>query len=168
MKIGESKLLEVSSMYLMAVKGNKTSIVNCHSHELSYENCGCPTNQTKRSYWITLRDKVLGSPVPFQKKLNVLSDQETVAKLTELDMVTADLERANSRVAAMERRNVSEFSTIPFIWLTSSRRNYCVRRLRLYGVEVRLQRSKAKTKHIGLLLIHFETELPHLSKRSPT
>ncbi|KAF7428227.1 hypothetical protein PC9H_007448 [Pleurotus ostreatus] len=32
-------------------------------------------------------------------------DQEVVAKLTEMDMVAADLERANSRVATVERRN---------------------------------------------------------------
>ncbi|KDQ21701.1 hypothetical protein BOTBODRAFT_211241 [Botryobasidium botryosum FD-172 SS1] len=32
-------------------------------------------------------------------------DQETVAKLAEMEMVLADLDRANSRVAAVERRN---------------------------------------------------------------
>ncbi|KAH8119090.1 CASP C terminal-domain-containing protein [Phellopilus nigrolimitatus] len=32
-------------------------------------------------------------------------DQETVAKLSELDMIVAELERANNRVAAAERRN---------------------------------------------------------------
>jgi homeobox protein cut-like len=35
-------------------------------------------------------------------------DSETVAKLAEVDMITADLERANSRVATLERRNVSK------------------------------------------------------------
>lgn len=34
------------------------------------------------------------------------SDQEVVAKLAELDMIVADLERANSRVVTVERRNV--------------------------------------------------------------
>lgn len=33
-------------------------------------------------------------------------DQEVVAKLAEMDFIVADLERANSRVAAVERRNV--------------------------------------------------------------
>ena len=33
-------------------------------------------------------------------------DQEVVAKLAELDMMVADLEHANSRVATVERRNV--------------------------------------------------------------
>lgn len=34
------------------------------------------------------------------------SDQEVVARLAEVDMIVADLERANGRVAAVERRNV--------------------------------------------------------------
>lgn len=34
------------------------------------------------------------------------ADHEVVAKLAELDMVVADLEHANSRVATVERRNV--------------------------------------------------------------
>ena len=34
-------------------------------------------------------------------------DQEVVAKLAEMDLIVADLERANGRVAAVERRNVS-------------------------------------------------------------
>lgn len=32
-------------------------------------------------------------------------DQETIARLAEADLVTQDLERANSRVAEVERRN---------------------------------------------------------------
>jgi len=34
------------------------------------------------------------------------ADQEVVTKLAELDMMVADLEHANSRVATVERRNV--------------------------------------------------------------
>jgi hypothetical protein len=34
-------------------------------------------------------------------------DQEVVAKLAEVDMIVADLERASSRVGTVERRNVS-------------------------------------------------------------
>jgi hypothetical protein len=34
------------------------------------------------------------------------ADQEVDAKLAEMDLIAADLERANSRVAAVERRNV--------------------------------------------------------------
>ena len=34
-------------------------------------------------------------------------DQEVVAKLAEVDMIIADLDRANSRIAALEHRNVS-------------------------------------------------------------
>jgi len=33
-------------------------------------------------------------------------DHELVAKLAEADMIVVDLERANSRVATVERRNV--------------------------------------------------------------
>ena len=33
-------------------------------------------------------------------------DQEVVAKLAEVDMIIADLDRANSRIAALEHRNV--------------------------------------------------------------
>lgn len=33
-------------------------------------------------------------------------DQEVVAKLAEVDIIVADLDRANSRVATVERRNV--------------------------------------------------------------
>lgn len=33
------------------------------------------------------------------------ADQETVARLEETDLITQDLERANSRVAEVERRN---------------------------------------------------------------
>ena len=32
-----------------------------------------------------------------------------VAKLAEMDMVVADLERANTRAATVERRNVNDF-----------------------------------------------------------
>lgn len=43
---------------------------------------------------------------------SVCSDQEVVAKLTELDMMVADLEQANSRVATVERRNVRQLSLV--------------------------------------------------------
>jgi len=33
-------------------------------------------------------------------------DQEVVAKLAEVDMIIADLDRANSRIVALEHRNV--------------------------------------------------------------
>lgn len=40
-------------------------------------------------------------------------DQEVVAKLAEMDFIVADLERANSRVAAVERRNVPVIYSSP-------------------------------------------------------
>ena len=36
----------------------------------------------------------------------MVADQETVGKLAELDMIVAELERSNNRVATVERRNV--------------------------------------------------------------
>jgi homeobox protein cut-like len=39
------------------------------------------------------------------------SDHEVVSKLAELDMVVADLEHANTRVATVERRNVRAVSS---------------------------------------------------------
>lgn len=42
-------------------------------------------------------------------------DQEVVEKLAELDMMVADLERANSRVVTVERRNVSRLDFIGMI-----------------------------------------------------
>ena len=36
------------------------------------------------------------------------ADQEVVTKLAELDMMVADLEHANGRVATVERRNVGQ------------------------------------------------------------
>jgi homeobox protein cut-like len=36
-------------------------------------------------------------------------DQEVVAKLADMDMVVAELERANTRAATVERRNVTAF-----------------------------------------------------------
>ena len=44
------------------------------------------------------------------KMLIVSKDQDTVAKLAELDLIVADLERANARANNAERRNVRTFS----------------------------------------------------------
>lgn len=63
------------------------------------------------------------------------TDQETVAKLTELDIVTADLERANSRVAAVERRNVSGQA--------------CVTNLSAYRIIQELLRAEIETVRSG-------------------
>lgn len=43
-------------------------------------------------------------------------DQEVVAKLAEVDMIIADLDRANSRIAALEHRNVSLTFMSSFLW----------------------------------------------------
>lgn len=46
------------------------------------------------------------TPTLLKNFLCSFTDQEVVAKLAELDMMVADLERANSRVVTVERRNV--------------------------------------------------------------
>lgn len=49
-------------------------------------------------------------PTPITYSVRLLTqnstDQGVVARLAEVDMIVADLERANGRVAAVERRNV--------------------------------------------------------------
>lgn len=50
-------------------------------------------------------------------------DQEVVGKLAEVDMIVADLERANSRVATVERRNVCPFLIFLFLSLFVHTRN---------------------------------------------
>ena len=49
------------------------------------------------------------------------ADQETIGKLAELDMIVAELERANNRVAAAERRNVCD---VIVTWVTETDRPY--------------------------------------------
>lgn len=71
-------------------------------------------------------------------------DQEVVAKLAEVDMIVADLDRANSRVATVERRNVG--SSLPSTdrhLSSSSSRKYCVLRLKPCAVEMTLQIGKS-------------------------
>jgi len=41
-----------------------------------------------------------------------------VAKLAEVDMIIADLDRANSRIVALEHRNVSSFNFFLVLALT--------------------------------------------------
>lgn len=64
---------------------------------------------TRPSYSITLNVKVNQTPIAelsCTQTDHACADHEVVAKLAELDMVVADLEHANSRVATVERRNV--------------------------------------------------------------
>lgn len=64
--------------------------------------------QIKPGSLTTIRSKVLNLFATTHPVLtSPLVDQETVAKLAEVDMIIADLDRANSRVAALEHRNVS-------------------------------------------------------------
>jgi homeobox protein cut-like len=50
---------------------------------------------------------ILASAALYYSSSDFSEDQETVRKLAEMDIVAADLERANSRVAEVERRNAS-------------------------------------------------------------
>lgn len=61
-------------------------------------------------------------------------DQEVVAKLAEVDMIVADLDRANSRVATVERRNVRLTGCSSNIPLISIFRKFCVLKSRPCGV----------------------------------
>jgi len=55
-------------------------------------------------------------------------DQEVVAKLAEVDMIIADLDRANSRIAALEHRNVGFTFISPFLWVILSYRKFYERK----------------------------------------
>lgn len=65
------------------------------------------TRQVKL-YKSQLRELRLSNETNQARLLDVSSraDQDLVSRLAEADMVLADLERANSRVAAVEGRNV--------------------------------------------------------------
>jgi hypothetical protein len=49
-------------------------------------------------------------------------DQEVIAKLAEVDMIIADLDQANSRIAALEHRNVGFTFMSTFLWVILSYR----------------------------------------------
>lgn len=54
------------------------------------------------------------------------TDEEVIAKLAEVDMIIADLDRANSRIASLEHRNVGfTFVVSPFLWVILSNRKFC-------------------------------------------
>jgi hypothetical protein len=57
------------------------------------------------------------------------ADQDLVSRLAEADMVLADLERANGRVAVVEGRNVRPafLQCIPMLYMQFNRRHYALR-----------------------------------------
>jgi hypothetical protein len=70
-------------------------------------------------------------------------DQEVVAKLAEVDMIIADLDRANSRIASLEHRNVNYI----FLYLHSCgvillHRKFCERKWKLYAVNLGLRNGQ--------------------------
>lgn len=79
-------------------------------------------------------------------------DQEVVEKLAELDMMVADLERANSRVVTVERRNVraSRLLSMGTITQTNFTRSYSVRKLK------RLRAGMKALTGTAHLVVHME------------
>jgi hypothetical protein len=69
--------------------------------------CAHPMNLIKLGFSIKVNDKVIDYLMSNGLVYLPRIDQEVYAKLAEMDMVVADLERANTRVATVERRNVS-------------------------------------------------------------
>jgi homeobox protein cut-like len=65
--------------------------------------CILRTRAHKPSSWMRRSGKVLSSCYKADRV-----DQDVTAKLAELELVVADLTRANERVATVERRNVSD------------------------------------------------------------
>jgi len=55
-----------------------------------------------------------------------LADQETVARLAEADLIAEDLERANARVAEVERRNEKLRAEIEAVRSGSESADRCV------------------------------------------
>ncbi len=66
------------------------------------------------------------------------SDEAVAAKLAEVDMIVADLDRANSRVVALEHRNVRLHSLAKLFNQTVFRK-FCVQRLRPCAVVLRVR-----------------------------
>ncbi|KAI0082064.1 hypothetical protein K474DRAFT_1655999 [Panus rudis PR-1116 ss-1] len=74
------------------------------------------------------------------------NDGEVIAKLTELDMVVADLERANSRVATVERRNELLRAEIEAIKSGSESSD------RVKGLEAKVTELEAETDRLSQAL----------------
>ena len=96
--------------------GRKTFSGKLLSLAPSFANYELPPILLKLDFSTILNDKVCSKLPGFSRSsiltadlntslLYCLVDQETIARLAEADLVTQDLERANSRVAEVERRN---------------------------------------------------------------
>ena len=96
--------------------GRKTFSGKLLSLAPSFANYELPPILLKLDFSTILNDKVCSNLPGFSRSsiltadlntslLYCLVDQETIARLAEADLVTQDLERANSRVAEVERRN---------------------------------------------------------------
>src|SRR6202035_3988645 len=115
--------------------GNKICSVRFLWRKISSVICECPTTLIRQSFSITVLDKVNKCSIvlAYLSIYECPSDQEFVSKLAEVDMIVADLERANSRVATVERRNVRTGSHCLFRIFTHN--NSC---RRFYGLKSKL------------------------------
>ena len=88
-------------------------------------------------------------------------DNEVVTKLAEVDMIVADLERANSRVATVERRNVSSFS--PKIQYTTNPSLQEILRAEIESLRTGTETS-ALVKNLSSQITDLESECDRLSQ----
>lgn len=86
---------------------NKICSVNSLSPKTNCEIYVFRTKITKPNCSTTANDRVCHCIDTELRALNFSPDQEVVSKLAEVDMIVADLDRANSRIVALEHRNVS-------------------------------------------------------------
>ena len=92
---------------------SENKIYNAKSHfpKTNYATYVFLTKTTRRNFLTTVKSKVRFAILIVFTGLNFgKTDQEVVAKLAEVDMIIADLDRANSRIAALEHRNVGSTS----------------------------------------------------------
>ncbi|KAJ3748940.1 CASP C terminal-domain-containing protein [Lentinula detonsa] len=87
----------------------KTEQLEQKMEEMIQERINQKENEFNATYDEKLRNYEDRYYIPLSQSPRALTssylDQEVVEKLAEVDMIVADLERANSRVAALERRN---------------------------------------------------------------
>jgi homeobox protein cut-like len=94
------------------------------------------SNQEKLLDHTQKQGKIL---IPFLVDSNqFFLDDAVAAKLAEVDMIVADLDRANSRVVALEHRNVRLHSLANHL-TSNDFRKFCVQRLRPCAVVLRVR-----------------------------
>lgn len=87
--------------------GNKIYSDNSHLRRINFGIYVYLTKLTRPNYSTTINGKVRIKCLSDGFLSCRCSDQESVAKVAEVDMIIADLDRANSRIVTLEHRNVS-------------------------------------------------------------